>query len=167
MTENTWSSSQIAEREDSKDGNLSNLCSALESQNIESDSMLNFSQVDKVIDNSERDQSPPSDIKSAYSSVVGVVSCFHYRLIFTLLNYYDFLSINNFCCSALQVVSHLNFTTGTLRNSLADSVTKYFNRSYHSLVVKLLLFHSDLLLSGVADFLEYFTDIPVVVQHAC
>ncbi|KNA24900.1 hypothetical protein SOVF_011410 [Spinacia oleracea] len=67
--DNAWSSSQIAEREDSKDGTLSNLCSALESQNIESDSVLTFTQVNKVIDNLEQDSSPPSDTKSAYSSV--------------------------------------------------------------------------------------------------
>lgn len=67
--ENAWSSSQIAEKEDSKDGTLSNLFSALESQNIESDSVLTFTQADKVLDNSEQDYSPPSDTKSAYSSV--------------------------------------------------------------------------------------------------
>uniref|UniRef100_A0A803N9M0 SBP-type domain-containing protein n=1 Tax=Chenopodium quinoa TaxID=63459 RepID=A0A803N9M0_CHEQI len=66
--ENAWSSGQIAEKEDSKDKTLSNLCSALESQNIESDSNLTFTPVDKVIDNLEREYSPPSDTKSAYSS---------------------------------------------------------------------------------------------------
>ncbi|KMS96168.1 hypothetical protein BVRB_001490 [Beta vulgaris subsp. vulgaris] len=66
--ENAWSSSQIAEKEDSKDGTVSNLCSALESQNIESDSILTFTHVDKAIDNSEQDYSP-LDTKSAYTSV--------------------------------------------------------------------------------------------------
>lgn len=76
LIDNAWSSSQIAEREDSKDGTLSNLCSALESQNIESDSVLTFTQVNKVIDNLEQDSSPPSDTKSAYSSVVSSISIF-------------------------------------------------------------------------------------------
>lgn len=76
MTENAWSSSQIAEKEDSKDGTVSNLCSALESQNIESDSILTFTHVDKAIDNSEQDYSP-LDTKSAYTSVVGAYSLSH------------------------------------------------------------------------------------------
>jgi len=71
MTENAWSSSQIADREDSKDGTLSNLCLAVESQNIEN-GVMNCSKVDKVTDHSSRDHSPHSyDNKSAYSSVVG------------------------------------------------------------------------------------------------
>ncbi|XP_021726877.1 squamosa promoter-binding-like protein 7 [Chenopodium quinoa] len=65
--ENAWSGGQI-EKEDSKDKTLSNLCSALESQNIESDSNLTFTPVDKVVDNLEREYSPPSDTKSAYTS---------------------------------------------------------------------------------------------------
>ena len=71
MTENAWSGSQIAEREDSKGGTLSNLCLAMESQNIEN-SVMTCAEGDKVTDHSNRDQSPPSyDNKSAYSSVVG------------------------------------------------------------------------------------------------
>ncbi|CAO2821924.1 unnamed protein product [Amaranthus hypochondriacus] len=67
--DNSWSSNQITEREDSKDGTLSNLCSALESQNIESDSIVTSTQVDKVINNLERDCTPPSENKTAYTSV--------------------------------------------------------------------------------------------------
>lgn len=67
--ENAWSGSQIAEREDSKDGTLSNLCLAMESQNIEN-SVMTCAKGDKVTDHSNRDHSPPSyDNKSAYSSV--------------------------------------------------------------------------------------------------
>ncbi|KAK9725607.1 hypothetical protein RND81_05G156900 [Saponaria officinalis] len=64
----TWESSQLAEREDSKDGTLSNLCSALESQNVDIESTMTFTQVEKVLDNAKKTSSPPSDNKSAYSS---------------------------------------------------------------------------------------------------
>lgn len=67
--ENAWSGSQIAEREDSKDGTLSNLCLAMESRNIEN-SLTTSEKEDKVTDHSSRDHSPPSyDNKSTYSSV--------------------------------------------------------------------------------------------------
>ncbi|KAH9621826.1 hypothetical protein KSS87_022152 [Heliosperma pusillum] len=63
--ENAWSTSQIAD--DSKDGTLSNLRPAPESQNIDIESTMTFTQVDRVLENSQKDHSPPSD-KSAYSS---------------------------------------------------------------------------------------------------
>ncbi|KAL9240859.1 hypothetical protein vseg_015032 [Gypsophila vaccaria] len=63
-----WGSSQLAEGDDSKDGTLSNLCSAPESQNIDIESTMTFTQVEKVLDNVKKNHSPPSDNKSTYSS---------------------------------------------------------------------------------------------------
>ena len=63
----------------------------MESQNIEN--MVTFSQVDKVKENSERDHSPPSDTKSAYSSVVGAVSLFYYCLVPLSLTIFNFIEL--------------------------------------------------------------------------